>query len=199
MARRIEFFFFLGSTYTYLTVMRIDDALANSDIEVRWRPFNVRAIMVEQDNIPFRDKPVKMRYMWRDLERRASRYGIEIGAIPPYPVDPDGLASRVAVVAAEEGWCAEYTKAAYRAWFLKHKVPDDPEQLMNTLRELKHNPVDVMERADSEEIRDSLDAETELARGLGIFGSPTFLVGNEIFWGDDRLEDAIEWARSNKS
>ena len=72
----LDFFFFYGSTYTYLTVMRIEQVAARADVEVRWRPFNVREIMIEQNNIPFRGKPVKMRYMWRDIERRAARYGI---------------------------------------------------------------------------------------------------------------------------
>jgi 2-hydroxychromene-2-carboxylate isomerase len=75
MPDELDFFFFYGSTYTYLTVMRIERAAAEAGVEVRWRPFNVREIMLEQDNIPFRDKAVKMRYMWRDVERRARGYG----------------------------------------------------------------------------------------------------------------------------
>jgi len=199
MSRQVNFFFFLGSTYTYLTVMRIEKTAARANIGVRWRPFNIRAIMTEQGNIPFRDKPVKLKYMRRDIERRAFRYGIPFGTIPPYPVDPDTLGNRVAVLAAQEGWCPQYTQAAYCNWFLNHRVPDDSEHLIRMLRELKQNPADVIERANSQEIRDRFDAETDVARELGIFGSPTFLVGNEIFWGDDRLEDAIEWANSHDS
>ena len=82
MSDEIDFFFFYGSTYTYLTVMRIERAAAEAGAEIRWRPFNVREIMLEQDNIPFRDKPVKMRYMWRDVERRARGYGIPFAGIP---------------------------------------------------------------------------------------------------------------------
>ena len=82
MSDEIDFFFFYGSTYTYLTVMRIERAAAEAGVEIRWRPFNVREIMLEQDNIPFRDKPVKMRYMWRDVERRARGYGIPLAGIP---------------------------------------------------------------------------------------------------------------------
>ena len=88
MPKQMDFFFYYGSTYTYLTVMRIEEAAARVGIEVRWRPFNVRAIMLEQNNIPFRGKPVKMRYMWRDIERRAARYAIPFNALPTYPVDP---------------------------------------------------------------------------------------------------------------
>src|SRR5919202_3476502 len=100
MRKRLDLFFFYGSTYTYLTVMRIEEAAARFGIEVRWRPFNVRQIMIEQDNIPFRSKPVKMRYMWRDIERRAARHGIPFNRIPTYPVDPEYLANRVGVLSA---------------------------------------------------------------------------------------------------
>ena len=196
MRKRLDFFFFYGSTYTYLTVMRIEEAARRAGIEVRWRPFNVRAIMIEQNNIPFRDKPVKMQYMWRDIERRAARYGIPFDRVPTYPVDPESLANRVGVVSTAEGWCPAYTRATYRAWFLEDKPPGEPENLISTLRGLDKDPDAVIERANSREIRDRYDAETDLARSMGIFGSPTFAVGDEIFWGDDRLEDALEWCSS---
>ena len=196
MPKQLDFFFYYGSTYTYLTVMRIEEAAARADIEVRWRPFNVRAIMLEQNNIPFRGKPAKMHYMWRDIERRAARYGIPFDGIPTYPVDPEALANRVGVVAASEGWRPAYTKATYRAWFLEDKPPGEPGNLIATLRGLDKDPDAVVSRADSREIRDRYDSETALAREMGIFGSPTFVVGGEVFWGDDRLEDALEWCNS---
>lgn len=192
MPKQLDFFFY-GSTYTYLTVMRIEEAAERASIEVRWRPFNVREIMIEQNNIPFRGKPVKMQYMCRDIERRAARYGIPFNRIPTYPVDPENLANRVGVLAATEGWCPEYTRVTYRAWFLEDKPPGEPENLIATLRGLGTDPDAVVSRANSQEIRDKYDAETDLARSMGIFGSPTFAFGSEIFWGDDRLDDAFEW------
>lgn len=199
MPGRLEFFFFYGSTYTYLTVMRIEEVAARKGVEVRWRPFNVREIMIEQDNIPFRDKPVKRRYMWRDVQRRAARYRIPFDRAPTYPVDPDLLANRVGVVAASEGWCAEYTTATYRAWFLEDKPPGDPDHIRPLLADLGKDPDAVLSQADSPETRAHYDRETEAARKLGIFGSPTFAVGDEIFWGDDRLEDALEWLESQST
>ena len=197
MSDRLDFFFFYGSTYTYLTVMRIEEEAARAGVEVRWRPFNAREIMIEQDNIPFRDKPVKRNYMWRDVQRRAVRHGIPFDRVPTYPVDPDLLANRVGVVAAAEGWCPEYTRATYQAWFLEDKPPGDPAHLGPLLTGLGKDPDAVLSRADSPEIRAEYDRETDLARKMGIFGSPTFAVGDEIFWGDDRLEEALEWRKSN--
>jgi 2-hydroxychromene-2-carboxylate isomerase len=197
MTRHLDFFFFYGSTYTYLTVMRIERMAADRDVAVRWRPFNVRDIMMEQNNVPFRDKPVKARYMWRDIERRAGRHGIPFNGIPPYPVDPEHLAGRVGLVAAEQGWCPAYSRAMFSSWFLEHEAPGDAEPLQNTLNDLGKDPEAIIARADSHEVREAYEAETQRARDLGAFGSPTFVVGDEIFWGDDRLEDALDWAASN--
>ena len=194
MSGALDFFFFYGSTYTYLTVMRIEDAAARAGVSVRWRPFNVRQIMIEQNNIPFRGKPVKMRYMWRDIERRAAGYGIPFVKEPPYPVDPENLASRVGVLAATQDWCPAYTKATYRAWFIDGKGPGDPDDVAALLKGLGKDAGAVVAAANGQAMRDKYDAETEAARTLGIFGSPTFVVNGEIFWGDDRLEDALAWA-----
>lgn len=194
--RQLDFFFFIGSTYTYLSVMRIESAAAAAGVEVRWRPFFLREILIEQGNSPFVGKPVKMRYMWRDLERRAARHGIEFAGVPPYPVDPDGLANRLACLACREGWGPGLVQETYRSWFLGHKAPGEETETRHLLSRLGKAPGPTIARADSQENRDYLAAETQAARDLGLFGSPTFAVGTEIFWGDDRLEDAIAWSQA---
>jgi len=197
MARTLDFFLFIGSTYTYLAVNRAEAAAARAGIALRWRPFSARTIMLEQNNRPFVGKPAKLQYMWRDLERRAQRHGIPFKSIPPYPVDPDLLNNRVASLAALEGWCPEYSKASYRDWFLEGKAAGEVDHVRAILERLGKDPDTTIARANSDEIRARLDAETDAARKLGIFGSPTFAFGSEIFWGDDRLEDAIDWAKAH--
>jgi 2-hydroxychromene-2-carboxylate isomerase len=183
----MDFFFFIGSLYSYLSVMRVGAIARTAGVPVRWRPFNLRAIMVEQNNIP-RNNPVKMAYSWRDLERRALRHGLPFKPGAPYPVDAHGLANRVAVVAAEEGWCEEFATATFRAWFQDHVAPGNPAAVLSALGK---DAAAVMARADSAGIRQRFDDDTDAARRLGIFGAPTFVVRDEIFWGDDRLEDAL--------
>ena len=193
MSTELDFFYFFGSTYTYLAVSRADAVARSHGVTLRWRPFSVRTLMIEQNNRPFVGKPAKLRYMWRDVERRAQRYGIPFGSPPPSPVDIDELVNRVATLASLEGWCPEFTRAAYASWFIEHRDPGEPAILSALLRELGQNPDRVIVEANSTPVRDKYAAETTTARDLGIFGSPTFACGDEIFWGDDRLEDAIEW------
>ena len=103
MEKHLDFYCFLGSTYTYLAVNRAEEVAARENITLRWRPFSVRSIMLEQNNRPFIGKPVKLSYMWRDIERRAHRYGVPFKSIPNYPNDAEELANRVATLAALEG------------------------------------------------------------------------------------------------
>ena len=100
MSPQMDFFFNFGSTYSYLAIMRLQEEAARVGVRVRWRPFNVRQLFVEQSNIPFpKEKAAKVRYMWRDIERRAARFGLPWNGVPPYPVDKAGLANRVGVIA----------------------------------------------------------------------------------------------------
>lgn len=193
MSRRIDFYFFIGSTYTYLSVSRAETLAAQAGVELVWRPFSVRTLMREQNNIPFADKPAKSRYMWRDVERRAARFGVPFDGVPPYPIDADELANHVATLAAGEGWCRAFTQAAYRAWFMDRQDPGTPAVLRRILHSLGHDAERCIGRATDDVTRREYLASTEQARQLGIFGSPTFAVGQEIFWGDDRLEDALAW------
>ena len=189
----LDFFLFLGSTYTYLAVNRAEELAAAEGVTLRWMPFSVRSIMIEQNNRPFIGKPVKLAYMWRDVERRAQRYGIPFNSVPNYPNDPDELANRVATVASVEGWCNEFARGAYAKWFLENKDPGNPEHLSDVLRRIGRDAEAVIAQANGQAARDRYAANTEAARAKGIFGSPTFACGSEIFWGDDRLEDAIAW------
>jgi 2-hydroxychromene-2-carboxylate isomerase len=193
MTAQMDFFFFVGSLYSYFAVMRAENAAAMAGISLRWRPFNLRAIMVEQDNVPRRN-PVKMRYTLRDVERRAAYHGMPFRAGFPYPIDPDLLANRVAVVAAHEGWGEAFTKALYMGWIAEHQPPHEPAVLGSVLKALGRNPDAILAQANGAAVRERLEAETATARELGIFGAPTFVWGDQIFWGDDRLEDALAWA-----
>jgi 2-hydroxychromene-2-carboxylate isomerase len=143
----IDFWFTLGSTYTYLTVSRLPHIEATMGLRFQWRPFNARAIMQEMNNIPFATKPIKLGYMWRDVERRASRYGLE-------------LASRVAVLGEMEGWCQDYVRASYR-WFVERKEVGTAPNLSESLREIGQEPDHVIEAANPESVGRAYDNNTD--------------------------------------
>lgn len=193
----MDFWYSIGSTYSYLTVMRLSALETASGVTIRWRPFDVRHVMVEQNNIPFKDKPIKTAYMWRDIERRADRYNLAPHVPAPYPLPGLVLANQIATCGVEEGWVADYTQATYRRWFEDGQPAGEEPNITESLREIGCDASEVLAAARSERIKDKLAQETEEAMKLGVFGSPTFVVGQEVFWGDDRLEDALLWAKEN--
>jgi len=164
---------------------------------VRWRPFNLREILIEQNNTGFTRNEVKMNYVWHDVERRAKRHGIPFAGRAPYPADPDLLALRVGLIAAQASWCAPYSRATFHDWFVGRRAPgvgDHVERVLSSLGKSPEETADVIARAGSAEGTRLMQDATDAARQLGIFGAPTFAVGTEIFWGDDRLEEAIAFA-----
>ncbi len=191
--KHIEFWFSIGSTYTYLTVMRLKTVEQKAGVTFNWQPFSVRALMQEMDNIPFIGKPAKEKYMWRDIQRRAERYGIPANLPIEYPLKNFDLANRVAIVAQQEGWCPEYVRTTYQLWFREALPAGDEPNLSESLKKAGQLPDRVLELADSDAINHAYQGATSRARTLGIFGSPSFVVdGLELFWGDDRLEDAVD-------
>ena len=190
---KIEFWFTVGSTYTYLTVSLLHQVEAASGVHFRWRPFNARAIMQEMNNIPFATKPTKLAYMWRDVERRASRYGLPIVVPAPYPLKQFDLANRVAVLGEMEGWCPEYVRATYRRWFVDGQEAGSEPNLSDSLIEIGQDPTRVISLAKSHHVGEAYQAATDEARKLNVFGAPTFVTRGEVFWGDDRLDDAVVW------
>lgn len=192
---KMDFWYSIGSTYSYLTVLRLDQAAAEAGVEVTWRPFNVRHVMVTQNNIPFKDKPVKTAYMWRDIERRADLYGLSPRLPAPYPLAGLVLANQVAALGAEQGWGKDYTIATYRRWFEQGEPAGEDPNLSASLRDIGLDPEAVLADATSPRIETALAKATDTAMELGVFGAPSFVVGDEVFWGDDRLADALEWAR----
>ena len=190
---QIDFWFTMGSTYSFLSVMRLAEIERSTGISFRWRPFHLLVILQEMKHIPFADKPAKSAYMWRDIERRAAMYGIPAKLPVPYPAKQSVMANLVATVGMREGWGADYVRAAYRRWFELGQETGSEPNVSESLHDVSQDPGRVLALASSESTKAALTAETDAARERGIFGSPTFTIDRELFWGDDRLEDAISW------
>ncbi|MEM1005118.1 MAG: 2-hydroxychromene-2-carboxylate isomerase [Pseudomonadota bacterium] len=191
----IDFWYSIGSTYSFLTIMRLDDWSAEHDATVRWRPFNVRTVMSQQKNIPFAGKPVKSAYMWRDIERRAAKYHIHASLPAPYPISDLALANQVALLGAQDGWTKDFTQNLYRIWFEDGVEAGSESAVSEALLRCQQDPRLTLARARSPEAVAALATETDRAVQLGVFGAPSLVVRGEVFWGDDRLDDALSWAR----
>jgi len=180
-------------------VQRAEAEAARAGVTLRWRPFSVRTLMNEQNNKPFVGKPAKLKYMWRDVERRALRHGLPYVKAPRYPIDAQELANRMATLAAMQGWAPAFLRAAYDLWFLEDKDPGEPDHLHALLQRLGKGAQaeTLLAEADGAAVREQYASETTTARALGIFGSPTFVCGGELFWGDDRLDDAVDWCAAH--
>ena len=197
--KNIDFYFSIGSTYTFLSVTRILDIEKKNNIKFNWKPFSVRAIMKEMNNIPFpKDKKNKVDYMWRDIERRAKSYGFFAKTPVPYPLSEFDLANQIAILGIEEGWGIDYVRLTYKKWFQEGKEPAIDPSISEVCDELKLNKNEIITAAKDQIIQNKYLLNTDSARNNKIFGSPTFVVNSEIFWGDDRMEDAIAWSKTNE-
>lgn len=189
---KLELWYEFASTYSYLSVMRIEKVAAAAKLEVAWRPFLLGPIFRAQgwNDSPFNVYPAKGRYMWRDMERLAAGYGLPFRKPSAFP--RNGLsAARIALLAEPEGWCADWTRAVFSAEFAHDRDIADSAVLSGLLETLGQDPGAVLARAESPENKTRLREQTERAQQLGIFGAPSFVVGGELYWGNDRLGDAV--------
>ena len=193
MPHEISLWFTAGSTYTYLTISRLERVAADYGVRFHLRPFYLGVLFKEANIFPFHEGTAKTAYMWRDIARQAKRYGLTPSLPAPYPIDAF-RANQVALAAIEQGIGLDYMRASYRAWFEDGLPPGQAENIAASFAELGRDPALVLEQAASDAIDRQLNENTDEARELGIFGSPSFMVGDELFWGDDRLEDAAKWA-----
>jgi 2-hydroxychromene-2-carboxylate isomerase len=191
----IDFYFSIGSTYTYLSVTRILDVEKKHGVKFNWKPFSVRIIMNEMNNHPFPDdKKSKVDYMWRDIERRAEGYGFFAKTPVPYPLSEFDLANQIAILGFEKGWGEKFVILTYKKWFQEGKEPAIEPSISEVCAELNLKKDEIISEANSAIIKEKYTENTNSARVNKIFGSPSFIVKNELFWGDDRMEDAISWS-----
>src|ERR1700739_934014 len=178
---QIDFWFTMGSTYSYLSVMRLGEIERATGIRFRWRPFHLLVILQEMKHVPFADKPQKSTYMWRDIERRAAMYDIPISLPAPYPAQQSIMANLVASVGISQGWGAPFVHPAYSRWLQLGQEKGSESDLSESLRDIGVEPQRALALATTAEAKAALMEETGRARDLGILGSPTFVVGRELF------------------
>jgi 2-hydroxychromene-2-carboxylate isomerase len=194
----IDFWFDFASTYSYLACMRGPELAKDAGVHIRPRPFLLGPIFKAHgwDTSPFNIYESKGRYMWRDMERLSDTLGIPYRKPGTFPQN-SLLAARTALAGDGQPWQEAFCKDVFRAQFGECKRIDDPAVIGEILGALGASTKDVLDLAQSEPIKHKLRAQTEEAGSLGVFGAPTFITEDrELFWGNDRLEAAIAWAKA---
>ncbi|MGQ0653364.1 MAG: 2-hydroxychromene-2-carboxylate isomerase [Betaproteobacteria bacterium] len=190
------FWFEFASTYSYPAAFRLEKLAREAGVAVEWKPFLLGPIFKAQgwNDSPFNVYPAKGRYMWRDLERICAELSLPLRKPSQFP--RNGLtAARLACVCAAEPWIGDFVRAVYSANFAEDRDISQPEVLKGILEAIGQ-PAARLEQAADEKAKAALRANTDEAARLGIFGAPTFVRGTEMFWGNDRLEQALRWPAS---
>ncbi len=193
----MQFWYDFPSPYAYLAAMRIDTLAEAAGVAVEWRPFLLGPVLAQrvEKPTPFQNaEPAQARYRRRDVERLAADLGLPLTWPANYPRF-SLLAARVATIAAAEGWAAPFSRAVFHANFAEDRDIAAPAVVAEILTDQGRDAAALIERAQTPENKAALRAAVDEALGRGIFGAPSFLVGDELFWGNDRLEQAIAWAR----
>jgi len=195
VSRALEFWFEFASTYSHVAAQRIEAAAERAGVPLVWRVFLLGPIFQRQgwNDSPFNLYPAKGAYMWRDMERLCAKHAIPFRRPSRFPRN-GLLAARVALAAEREPWIGRFVRAVYLGNFAEDADIADPKRVRGWLEAADcPRPDSLLERAGSGEIKDRLRARTDDAIARGIFGAPTFAVGGELFWGNDRMEDALAW------
>ena len=200
MSATIDFWFDFASTYSYPAAMRIGPLAEAAGVRVRFRPFLLGPIFKAQGwaTSPFNLYPAKGRHMWRDLERLCADAGLPFRRPEPFP-QHSLLPARVALIGLDQGWGEDFCRAVFRAEFGEVRRIDDGAVMADLLAELQIEPEPVLIAAQSDAVKAQLRREPEQAERLGIFGAPSFTTTDgELFWGNDRLEQALRWVKQGE-
>lgn len=195
--QRIEFWFDLASNYSYLSAMRIEALAASHDVEVIWKPFLLGPIFQSfgWSSSPFVLQQQKGDYTWKDMVRQAQKYGVPWKKPSDFPRRAI-LASRVAILGAHKPWIGAFVRGTMARNFFQDMEIDSEAAVREVLAQIDLDADQVIAQAQSDENKARLRQATETAARLGIFGAPMFFIGEEMFWGNDRLEDALVFAQA---
>ncbi|HEX4476360.1 MAG TPA: 2-hydroxychromene-2-carboxylate isomerase [Polyangiaceae bacterium] len=195
MTPSLEFWFDFASTYSFLSAMRIDALATAAGVALEYKPFILGPIFGAQgwQTSPFNIYEAKGRYMWRDMERVTQAAGLSFRRPSVFPRN-SLLAARVALVCERESWSDAFVRAVYEANFVNDRDISDRAVVGEILTGLGADSEAVLDLAGTSATKERLRGRTNDAVNLGIFGAPSFVARGELFWGNDRLEDALRWA-----
>lgn len=188
---RLTFFFDLGSPYAYLAAERVNGMFAERGLEPpEWQPILLGGLFKRFERGSWAETPERQSGI-EEVERRAAAYELpEIRWPEPFPGNTL-VAMRAATFAKQSGRTVAFALAAFRQAFAAGRDLSDPENVLIAAAACELHPNAVLKAIDTAGVKDALRATTERTGDLGVQGVPSIVVGEEVFWGDDRLEDAL--------
>jgi 2-hydroxychromene-2-carboxylate isomerase len=187
MAKTLEFFFDYASPYSYLACEQVEALAERTGAELRWRPFLLGAVFKATGNVPPISTANKAQYLAKDLLDWTRHLGLPEFRMPEnFPIQ-SLKANRLGLVAIEHGRAGPFSRATFRAAFAEGKDLGDVKVLAELARTAGLPPEAALARIEHPEIKDTLRRNTDEAVERGAFGAPTFFVGSEMFFGNDRL------------
>lgn len=198
--RTLEFWFDFGSNYSYLSVMRIERLATDLGLELVWQPFLLGPIFQSfgWSNSPFVLQKEKGEYTWVDMARQCRKFGIPWKTPTLFP-RLGVLPLRLMLVGAGNPWIGEFARRVMLLNFHLDRDINSKEEIASILSDLGQPTDELLAQAQSDPIKNRLREQTDTARSRKIFGAPTFFVRGEMFWGNDRLDDALQFASELKS
>lgn len=194
-AETIEFLFDFGSPATYLAHTQMPRLAADTGARVDYVPMLLGGVFKATGNSSPMAVPAKGRWMGRDLARWAGRYGVPFAFNPHFPVNTLALMrGAVAVQARQPERFMPYVDTVFRAMWVEPVDLGDPAVLASTLQAAGFDPHELLAMVGDAEVKARLIANTEAAVARGVFGAPTFFVGSEMYFGQDRLDFVREAA-----
>ncbi len=191
----MEFWFDFGSNYSYLAMMRIEALAREHGVAVQLKPFLLGPIFksLGWETSPFVLQQRKGAYTWRDMERQCAKYGLAWTKPTSFPRRAL-LPTRIALLACDQPWVWDFCKRIMQANFVHDQEVDDPLLVSAILTQLGLDGDRLIAEARGEAAKAALHQQSADANACGLFGAPSFLVGDELFWGNDRLEEAFALA-----
>jgi 2-hydroxychromene-2-carboxylate isomerase len=195
MDKEVEFLFDYGSPFSYLASLQIEGFAKRNQAAVVYTPILLGAVLKATGNASPMTVPAKGRYMAAELRRWAARYSVAFKPNPNPFMSNTLRLMRGAVAAQKLGFFRLYHPAIYRAVWAEAQDLGDETILQRVLDRAGLPATKLMARSEDQDIKDELRRNTEHAVERGAFGAPTFFVGGEMFWGNDRFDFVEEALR----
>lgn len=192
MAKTVEFYFDFGSPYSYLAYKALPGIAAAQGAEILWRPMLLGGVFKATGNHSPVDIPAKSQWLHQDLQRWAKRYGAVFRNNPHFPVNTLVLMRGATGLQMRGTDFGKYVEAMFRAMWAEPRNLGDAAEIAAVLREAGFDADAFLALVNDAEVKETLKKNTEEAVARGVFGAPTFFVGDEMFWGQDRLDFVAE-------